>query len=521
MISTVSIIEEEKKMLFKNLFDSIDEESKGYITKLQILNVLTKHGILNKDKRISSFIKHINKYSDSDKIMLDEFIKITHSNISIIEKVIKGNLIIPDFSNFSKEVISIFDIIKNNKGGEVASYIPQLARVNPNQIAVAICSIDGQQFSIGQEDVPYCVQSTCKPINYCIAMELNGENTVHNHVGREPSGRVFNEITLNRSNLPHNPMINAGAIMCSSLIKPEYTLADRFDHVMSVWQELSGGTRPGYNNSVYHSEKATADRNFALAHFMREMNSFPNNTVIHDTLDFYFQCCSIEVTAKSMATIAATFANSGMCPTTEKEVFSPETVKNCLSLMYSCGMYDFSGEFAFTVGIPAKSGVSGALMIVVPNVMGIAVWSPRIDQMGNSVCGVEFCRELIRKYNFHNYDSLVGQSNKSDPRIDKKVQDINQNYSFIWAACQGDIDAIKRLIAHGIDVNQGDYDKRTAMHLASTEGHVDVVDYLLKKGAKPSVMDRFGNTPLADAKTNKHKDIVKIIELYIKQKKII
>jgi len=345
-------------------------------------------------------------------------------------------------------------------------------------------------------------------------MELNGMNKVHSHVGREPSGRVFNEITLNRSNLPHNPMINAGAIMCSSLIKPEESLADRFDHVMSVWKGLSGEVRPGYNNSVYHSEKATADRNFALAHFMKEMGSFPKNTSIHDTLDFYFQCCSIEVTAKSMATISATFANSGVCPITEKKVFSPETVKNCLSLMYSCGMYDFSGEFAFTVGVPAKSGVSGALMIVIPNVMGITVWSPRIDNMGNSVRGVNFCEELIKKFNFHNYDSLVGQSKKIDPRLDQKVHHVNQNYSLIWAACQGDLDEIKRLVAHGIDINEGDYDKRTAMHLAATEGHTEVVEYLLRHGAKANIMDRFGSTPLADAKINKHKDIIKIIDSF-------
>lgn len=506
----------EEYTIFKNLFNSIDEEGKGYITKIQLLNIIKRHGISDKDKRIVGFIECINKYSNLDEINLNEFIKITHTNISIIERIIKGNLIIPNFFNFSNEITNIFNKIEKNISGNVASYIPQLARVNPNQLAVSICTIDGQLFSIGQSNIPYCVQSTCKPINYCIAMELNGEDLVHSHVGREPSGRVFNEITLNRSNLPHNPMINAGAIMCSSLIKSEDTLADRFDHVMSIWKGLSGGVRPGYNNSVYHSEKATADRNFALAYFMKEMGAFPINTRILDTLDFYFQCCSIEITAKSMATIAATFANSGVCPTTENKVFSSGTVKNCLSLMYSCGMYDFSGEFAFIVGLPAKSGVSGALMIVIPNVMGIAVWSPRVDEMGNSVRGVDFCRELIKKYNFHNYDSLVGQSNKVDPRLDRKVKHINQNYSLIWAACQGDIDEIKRLFAHGVDLNQGDYDKRTAMHLAATEGHIEVIEYLLKKGAKTDVKDRFGSTPFMDAKINKHKNIIKIMETYKK-----
>lgn len=510
-----SIKEEEK--IFVNLFNSIDDKGKNFITKKQLINMFKSNGISKNDRRIKSIFTLLKQYSETDQISLKDFINITHKYISIIDRIVKHNLVIPDFQSFCNEIEDIYNKIIQNKSGNVAGYIPQLARVEPEQLGISICTIDGQTYSIGDSNVPYCIQSTCKPINYCIATELNGESAVHKHVGREPSGRSFNEITLNRSHLPHNPMINAGAIMCSSLIYPEQSLADRFDHVMSIWKGLSGGVRPGYNNSVYHSEKETADRNFALAHFMREMGAFPVNTRIHETLDFYFQCCSIEVRAKEMAVIAATFANAGICPVSDDKIFAPSTVQNCLSLMYSCGMYDFSGEFAFTVGVPAKSGVSGALLIVIPNVMGIAVWSPRLDVMGNSVRGVDFCTELVRRFNFHNYDSLVGQSNKKDPRIDNKVMDINQNYSLIWAACQGDLDEIKRLIAHGVDVNKGDYDKRTAMHLASTEGHIKVVEYLLNKGAKGNNLDRFGNTPLNDAKTNKHKEIAKLIEDYNKQ----
>ena len=498
--------------IFNNLFNAIDEKGQGYIVKSQIINLLEKRGVSKKDKRISDVIEQLDNYSRGDKITIDDFIRITRSHISIMDRIVKGNLVIPEFSDFANSIKDIYKKIEKNKGGDVARYIPQLARVNPEQLAISVCTIDGQILSLGDADIRYCVQSTCKPINYCIAMELNGEDKVHNHVGREPSGRSFNEITLNRTNLPHNPMINAGAIMCSSLIEPKNSLADRFDHVMSVWESLSGNVRPGYNNSVYHSEKATADRNFSLAHFMREMGAFPDNTNINDTLDFYFQCCSIEVTANDMATIAATFANAGVCPTTGKKVFSSDTVKNCLSLMYSCGMYDFSGEFAFSVGLPAKSGVSGSLMIVIPNVMGIAVWSPRLDEMGNSVRGVEFCKELVKTFNFHNYDSLIGQSSKKDPRINQKVQHANKTYSLILAASQGDLDEIKRLVAYGVDINEGDYDKRTALHLASAEGHTHVVNYLLQKGANANVTDRFGNTPSVDARSNNNKEILDLLE---------
>ncbi|MFM7264302.1 MAG: glutaminase, partial [Cyanobium sp.] len=143
----------------------------------------------------------------------------------------------------------------------MARYIPQLARVDPKYLGISICTVDGQTFDMGDTDVGFCVQSTCKPVTYCIALEAVGEDKVHAHVGREPSGQNFNAITLNSKNLPHNPMINAGSMVCASLIRPHQPLADRFDAILSVWQRLCGGVRPGFNSAVYHSEKETADRN--------------------------------------------------------------------------------------------------------------------------------------------------------------------------------------------------------------------------------------------------------------------
>ena len=191
-------------------------------------------------------------------------------------------------------------------------------------------------------------------------------------MGREPSGQSFNELALNPKGLPHNPMVNAGAIMTTSLIRPDLDIADRFDHVAATWARLTGGGRIGFNNAVYLSERQTADRNFALGYSMRESGAFRPGTDLQQTLEFYFQGCSIEVDAQLLAVAAASLANAGLCPLTEDPVFSAGTVQSCLSLMSSCGMYDFSGEFAFTIGLPAKSGVSGALMLVIPGLMGIA-----------------------------------------------------------------------------------------------------------------------------------------------------
>jgi glutaminase len=345
-----------------------------------------------------------------------------------------------------------------------------------------------------------------------MSLEQHGEDKVHKHVGREPSGVSFNELKLNKDGRPHNPMINAGAIMCCSLVKPEQEFADRFDFVMNTWQALAGGDKAGFSNAVYLSERATADRNFALGYFMRENGAFPANTDLIQALEFYFQCCSIELTADQMSVVAATLANAGVCPTTGKRVFSPKTVQNCLSLMYSCGMYDFSGEFAFTIGLPAKSGVSGALMVVVPNVAGFCIWSPRIDKHGNSVRGLAFCKRLVERFNFHNYDNLNGLSDKKDPRRRSQQAAIDGLTAITYAASKGDVTAVQQLVAIGVDLNGGDYDGRTPLHLAASEGHEKVVRYLIQRGANVNPRDRWGGTPLADALRQQHDRVGSILK---------
>lgn len=400
---------------YKAVFNIISSK-KDHIVKNDILSIFKESGIEIKDIRIKDIITNLDQILDNSKIDLEKFINIVDTNFTILKKAVNKELIIPNFTKFGDEIEKIYHQVKKNTGGHNATYIPQLAKVNPNLFSVVFCSIDGQIYSIGDSKENFCVQSTGKPISYCIALEERGQDKVHSHVGREPSGVKFNEITLNSKNLPHNPMINAGAIITCSLIKPELNLADRFKHISKIWNQLIGDDETSFDNAVYHSEKETADRNFALAHFMKEVGAFPDNVNINDVLDFYFQCCSIQLTAKKMARISSTLANGGTCPLTNQKIFCANTVKNCLSMMYSCGMYDFSGEYAFCVGIPAKSGVSGALMLVIPNVGGFAIFSPRLDEMHNSQRGIDFSRKLVEKFNFHNYDNMLNNSGKIDPR---------------------------------------------------------------------------------------------------------
>jgi len=238
-------------------------------------------------------------------------------------------------------------------------------------------------------------------------LKEHGMEVVHEHVGREPSGRAFNEMALkevpekervkpDRVAIPHNPCINAGAIMCTSLVKPRSPLADRLEAYLNVWTDVCG-QRVGFDPTVMVSERATADRNNALAYMMKESGSFTEPIRLDETLEFYFSTCAVTVNAKMMATAAATLANGGENPLTQKRVFSDEHTRMAMSLMLSCGMYDFSGEWAFSVGLPAKSGVSGVLKIIVPNVCGICVWAPPLDRIGNSVKGIKFAEALVKK----------------------------------------------------------------------------------------------------------------------------
>jgi glutaminase len=177
-------------------------------------------------------------------------------------------------------------------------------------------------------------------------------------------------------------------------------------------------------------------------------------------------------------------------------------------------MYDFSGEFAFTIGLPAKSGVSGELMLVIPGLMGICIWSPRLDEHGNSVRGIEFCRKLVAAYNVHVFDSLItgrGRTAKRDPRRKKNHSQVEGVVALTWAASQGDLNEVRAIVAAGVDPGTGDYDGRTALHLAAAEGQLDVVRYLVAAGTDPQPVDRWGGTPLSDAEANGHTDVVGLL----------
>jgi glutaminase len=501
--------------VYRKLFDSFDRDRDDKVSQWAVLSRLRGCGLLPDDPRIQEALAGLTATEGTSKqISFGQFKDLARHNSSLIQRAVEGNLAVPDFPALTGDLDRMYAELLPVTSGSVADYIPQLRRVDPDQLAIAVCTVDGQRFSAGDARTAFCLQSVSKTVSYCLALEEHGPDQVHRRVGREPSGHSFNELALNPKGLPHNPMVNAGAIMTTSLIRPDLDIADRFDHVAATWARLTGGGRIGFNNAVYLSERQTADRNFALGYSMRESGAFHPGTDLQQTLEFYFQSCSIEVDAQLLAVAAASLANAGLCPLTEDPVFSAGTVQSCLSLMSSCGMYDFSGEFAFTIGLPAKSGVSGALMLVIPGLMGICVWSPRLDELGNSVRGIEFCRKLVAEYNVHVFDSLVtgrGRSAKRDPRRKKNQSQIEGVVALTWAASQGDLTEVRALVAAGVEPGIADYDGRTPLHLAAAEGQMEVVRYLLALGTDPQPQDRWGGTPLSDAEGNGHAHVVELL----------
>jgi len=312
-------------------------------------------------------------------------------------------------------------------------------------------------------------------------------------------------------------MLNSGALILCALQKPELPLADRCEYVQEKFRQIAGGEYIGFSNATFLSERETADKNYALGYYMNAHQAFPPNTNLMDTFELYFHTCSTESNCDSGSVMAATLANGGICPLTGQKVFSSRTVQHTLSLMHSCGMYDYSGQFAFHVGLPAKSGVSGAILIVVPKVCGIMVWSPPLDQHGNSVRGMQFCKELVNYFDFHNYDLKgVSSGRKLDPRRRKAEVQGEQVVYLLYAASYGDMTALRRYYLSGTDMTLIDYDGRTALHIAAAQGCHEVVKFLLEHCDVPAnPKDRWGFSPLDEAVRFNHQACVELLEHHL------
>lgn len=290
----------------------------------------------------------------------------------------------------------------SNTDGKIADYIPELAKANRDWFGISIVTADGQVFEVGDCKQNFTIQSISKPFVYGMALEDHGLEHVLSKVGVEPTGEAFNAIVLDEvSNRPFNPMVNAGAIATADLVKGK-DFPERVTRLLSMFSKYCG--REVYiDNSVFMSERMTGHRNRAIGHLMLNFGMVGER--IEDSLELYFQQCSMLVSSHDLAVMGATLANGGVNPITGQRAIEQRYVKYLLSIMLSCGMYDYAGEWAYRVGIPSKSGVGGGIVGVIPGQFGIGIFSPPLDAKGNSVRGILACRELSERFGLHAFES--------------------------------------------------------------------------------------------------------------------
>jgi glutaminase len=309
---------------------------------------------------------------------------------------------IPMASPVLDYLLSLHRDIATNQEGAVATYIPELAHANPDWFGICLATAAGNVYEVGDSQQPFTIQSISKPFVYGMALEDNTRADVLARIGVEPTGDAFNAISLEPgTGRPRNPMINAGAIATAGMIAGK-TPAIRLQRILQSFSLFAG--RPvGIDEAVYRSEAETGHRNRAIGHLLRNFDIVTDHP--EPIVDLYFKQCSISVTCRDLAVMAATLANQGVNPLTQKRAMRGEYVESVLSVMASSGMYDYAGEWLYRIGMPAKSGVAGGIIAVLPGQLGIAVFSPRLDNRGNSVRGIQVCDALSRSLDLHLFNN--------------------------------------------------------------------------------------------------------------------
>jgi glutaminase len=288
--------------------------------------------------------------------------------------------------------------LKALRGGHVASYIPELSKADPDWFGISLVTVDGVAYTVGDAAQRFTVQSISKPFVYAMAMADRGRELVTQRIGVEPSGDAFNSISLDpKTGAPRNPMINAGAIASTGLVgggSPERQWARILESLATF-----AGRELEVDEAVYRSESETGFRNRAIAWMLRNFSIIDGEPMA--VLENYFRQCSLLIDCRDLAFMAATLANGGVHPLTRQRALPSADVERVLAVMATCGMYDYAGSWLFEVGMPAKSGVGGGIIAVLPGRFGIGVFSPPVDEKGNSVRAIEVCKRLSHDFGLH------------------------------------------------------------------------------------------------------------------------
>jgi len=301
--------------------------------------------------------------------------------------------------------------------------------------------------------------------------------------------------------------------MSTSLIFKNDTTAKKFENYSNIVQKLIGGRKVNFNNEMYLCEVENAHSNYCLLYMLEEAGTLPENTNIKETLKFYTQQCALNLRVKDYALLAASLANGGICPLTDERcVADSNATKLLLSQMLAAGMNTNSGQWAFEIGLPTKSSVSGVILMIVPNTCGICVYSPKLNNAFNSAKGEIFLEKLAQTFQYNDTNYQYGAGKMTAKLMKKGLESKVESIHLLYQAKKGDLKEIRRSVAIGRRINYRDYDDRTALHLAANHGHMHVVKYLVNHGSRLDAKDRFGNTPIDDAKESGHEDIAEFLK---------
>lgn len=471
------------------------------------------HGIKNvgvsiNDPRLSKLINKINKLKKDSKrddvdIDLNQMKELINENRVLTRQLFINNLIIPNFSEFCTKLDDMYWECRKNFSGTVSSNSKVLSGKGAEKWGVSLCTIDGQRHNVGDTEDPVIIDSCCRPINYALAVNHIGEEIVSQYISNGAivqNDDIDKILSLSKMSLDQNPVDNSGSLLITSLLKLGLNITDQGLHsVFKEYELLSGGLDEIDWNKMFHRHVMGANIEVhAQAHHLRKHLCFPNGTDIQETIDFFLRLHSIQLSPRSMAVIAGTLANDGVCPITGKRVLSSSSVQSTISIMLSCGM---SKDFSFKIGIPASSGVSGGVLLVVPSLFGAFLWSPLLNDEDVSIRALQFSQMMSDMFDLHYFSSKQrNHINPGYPGKTKNQDKESRTVQAIYSASVGDLAALRALKIRGHNMNGMDYDGRAPLHLAASQGELEVVKFLITKcKVQIDVKDRWGVTPLDNA----------------------
>ncbi|XP_055011347.1 glutaminase liver isoform, mitochondrial-like [Boleophthalmus pectinirostris] len=387
------------------LFDSFS--TNGRINVNHFFESIWSSGLQRSDPRLRESFFHMRKLQDSDgTIDKNSFHRCVTGSVSLILKALQGRFVIPDFSTFTEETQKLFSSCKQLSSSSAQE--KENDGADSVKWGVSICTVDGQRLSLGDWSSPVVLGELMWPLVYGVAVDLLGADLVHRYVGFEEFSRYNSPFTLNNSGVPHTPLTETGAIVTTSLLQLAGRLCaeeeEKYDSVLNVIRRLCNKEHANLNCTSYNSSRDSSVRLSALSFYLQDKKCFPEKVDINAALDLMLQCSSTEVTCESGAAMAASLANGGLCPLSCDQVLSPAATRCLLSVMQTAGLKHHSTAFHFKTSVPAASSSHGALLAVVPGVLGLMAFSPETDSRGNPWRALHFCQELVSRFQLHSFD---------------------------------------------------------------------------------------------------------------------